>query len=107
MSGWTATLLPEAAVELGAMVADIRARFGRMVGLIETHGLEKVREPHVRHLKGSLWEMRMTGWDGIARAIYVTATTRRVVVVRVFSKKTQKTPARELRFAERRAEEVV
>jgi phage-related protein len=49
----------------------------------------------------------MTGWDGIARAIYVTATTRRVVVVRVFSKKTQKTPARELRFAERRAEEVV
>jgi len=99
--------LPEAAVELGAMAADIRARFGRIVGLIETHGLEKVREPHVRHLKGSLWEMRMTGWDGIARAIYVTATTRRVVVVRVFSKKTQKTPARELRFAERRAEEVV
>jgi phage-related protein len=107
MSGWTVTLLPEAAVELGAMPADIRARFGRIVGLIETHGLERVHEPHVRHLTGSLWEMRMIGRDGIARAIYITAASRRVVVVRVFSKKTQKTPARELRLAERRAREVV
>ena len=107
MSRWTVTLLSAAAIELAAMPGDIRARFGRIVGLIETHGLEKVREPHVRHLKGPLWEMRMTGRDGIARAIYVTATARRAVVVRVFSKKTQKTPARELRLAERRAEEVV
>ena len=60
--------MPEAAVELAAMPGDIRARFGRIVGLIETHGLEKVREPHVRHLKGSLWEMRMTGRDGIGGA---------------------------------------
>ncbi|MBC7856752.1 MAG: type II toxin-antitoxin system RelE/ParE family toxin, partial [Pirellulaceae bacterium] len=36
--------------------------------------------------------MRIKGKDGISRAIYVTAASRRVVVVRVFIKKTQKTP---------------
>jgi phage-related protein len=49
----------------------------------------------------------MTGRDGIARAIYVTATGRRVVVVRVFIKKTQKTPKHELELARRRALEVI
>ncbi len=34
----------------------------------------------------------MKGKDGVARAIYVTATGERVVVVHVFVKKTQKTP---------------
>jgi hypothetical protein len=41
----------------------------------------------------TLWELRLTGRDGIARALYVTAIGRRVVVVRAFVKKTQKTPA--------------
>ena len=38
------------------------------------------------------WELRLTGRDRIARALYVTAIGRRVVVVRAFVKKTQKTP---------------
>ena len=98
--------MPVAATELEAMPADIRARFGRIANLIETHGLEQVREPHIKHLKGRLWEMRMTGRDGIVRALYVAAAERRVVVVRLFTKKTQKTPAREIRLVERRAKEV-
>ena len=63
-------------------------------------------EPHVKHLEGKVWEIRMTGKDGIARALYVTATGRRVVVVHVFLEKTQKTPRREIDIALRRAEEV-
>ena len=51
--------------------------------------------------------MRLTGRDGIARAIYVTAIGRRVVVVRVFVKKTQKIPRWEIELARKRAEEVV
>ena len=61
----------------------------------------------VKHLEGKLWELRMTGRDGISRAIYVTATRRRVVVVRVFIKKTQQTPERELRLARERAKGVI
>ena len=48
----------------------------------------------------------MKGRDGIARAIYVTATRERVVVVHAFEKKTQKTPARALEIARERAKEV-
>jgi hypothetical protein len=28
------------------------------------HGLERIGEPHVKHLEGRLWEMRMEGKDG-------------------------------------------
>jgi phage-related protein len=48
----------------------------------------------------------LTGRDGIARALYVTAIGRRVVVVRAFAKKTQKTPRAEIELALRRAKEV-
>jgi phage-related protein len=44
--------------------------------------------------------------DGIARAAYVTATGKRVVIVHVFGKKTQKTPRREIQLALQRAKDV-
>ena len=94
----------KAAIE--ALPGDIRARFERIVNLIQTHGLERMREPYLRHLEGEVWEMRMKGNDGIARAAYVTATGHRVVVVHVFVKKTRKTPRREIETALRRAKEV-
>ncbi len=92
--------------ELEALPADMKARFRRIVELIQNYGLEQMREPHVRHLDGAVWEMRMKGRDGISRAIYVTARSRRVVVVRVFVKKTQQTPRREINIAMQRAREV-
>lgn len=93
--------------ELEALPKDIIASFLRITRLIEANGLEKVHEPYIKHLEGPLWEMRMKGRDGIARAAYVTATGRRVVVVRVFLKKTQKTPRREIELALKRAKEVL
>jgi phage-related protein len=92
--------------ELESLPNDIKASFLRIARLIQTHGLQRVHEPYVKHLEGRLWEMRMKGRDGIARAIYVTAMGRRVVVLRVFAKKTQKTPRSELELALRRAREV-
>jgi phage-related protein len=50
--------------------------------------------------------MRITGKDGISRAIHITAKGRRVVVVRVFVKKSQKTPRGEIVLALERAKEV-
>ena len=92
--------------ELEVLPVDMKARFRRIVELIQGYGLEQMREPHVKHLEGPLWEMRMKGKDGISRAIYVTARGRRVVVVRVFVKKTQKTPRHEIDLALERAKEV-
>jgi phage-related protein len=104
---WAVEFLDEGvAADLSAMPADIRASFRRIVELIGALGLERVREPYVRHLEGPVWEMRMKGRDGIARAAYVTAGGRRIVIVHVFAKKTQRTPRREIETALRRAKEV-
>ena len=90
---------------LDSLPLDIRASFQRIVELIQAHGLERVREPYLKHLEGPLWEMRLKGKSGIARAIYVTATGMRIVVVHVVIKKTQKTPGREIKQALRKAKE--
>jgi phage-related protein len=104
---WTVHVLNQNVVaELEALPADMRARFARIVELIEGHGLEKLREPLVKHLDKELWEIRVSGRDGISRAIYVTASGMRVIVVRVFTKKSQKTPPREIRLARQRAKEI-
>lgn len=92
--------------ELEALPMDMRARFARIIELIEGHGLEKLREPLVKHLDKELWEIRVSGRDGISRAIYVTASGMRVIVVRVFIEKSQKTPPREIRLARQRAKEI-
>ncbi|MGO9472116.1 MAG: type II toxin-antitoxin system RelE/ParE family toxin, partial [Rhodomicrobium sp.] len=71
---WTVETLNAAVdAELEALPADLRARFVRIAGMIEALGLEKVGNPHVDHIEGALWEIRMKGADGIARALYVTA----------------------------------
>lgn len=76
--GWVVeTMGPVVDAELEALPADMRARFVHIVSLIETFGL------------------------------YVTAKPKRVVVARVFVKKTQKTPGAELKMALRRAKAVL
>lgn len=96
----------DAMAELRALPRDMQAMFERIVVMIEANGLERMREPYVRHVEGKLWEMRLTGRDGIARSLYVTASGRRVVVLRTFVKKTQKAPRREIRLALERAKDV-
>ena len=59
---------------------------------IESVALPNVKEPHVLHVRGQLWEIRLKGKAGIARARYMTAKDQRVVIVRAFIKKTEKTP---------------
>jgi len=73
---------------------------------LQAVGLERVHEPYIKHIEDRIWEMRLRGRGGIARALYVTATGRRVVIPRVFAKKTQKTPRREIELARQRAKEV-
>jgi hypothetical protein len=55
--------------EVEALPDDMRARLARIAQLIEHHGLERVGEPHVKHVEGPLWEIRLKGRSGIARAL--------------------------------------
>jgi phage-related protein len=92
--------------EIVALPKDMRARLVRISELIEAVGFQSLPHDTVKHLGGKLWEIRVKAASGISRAIYVTATGQRVVIVRVFVKKTQKTPRRELELARERAKEV-
>jgi phage-related protein len=104
---WEVEILNETVgAEIIALPADIQARFLRLADRIRIAGLHSLGEPHVRRLEGKLWEMRLTGRDGIARALYVTALGQRVVVVRAFVKKTQNTPRSEIALALSRAKEI-
>ena len=69
-------------------------------------GPHKVGLPHVRPLEKKLWELRLKGKDNIARSIYVLASGRKLVILRTFIKKTQKTPPGELKIAYMRLKEV-
>ena len=68
--------------------------------------MERLPAKYTQHLRDEIWEFRLKGKDGIARALYVTAHGQRIVVVRVFSKKTQRTPPREIKLALKRAKEL-
>ncbi len=71
----------------------------RVFKLIRTYGLENVKMPHVRHLTGKLWEIRVKDQNQIARSLYVTLSGKRVAVTRVFIKKTSQTPPKEIKLA--------
>lgn len=100
------TLNAVVVAELEALEPTLRAKFLHIAELLETFGPHQVREPYVKPLGNKLWEIRMKGRSGIARAIYVTATGSRIVVLHAFVKKTQKTPRSAIELALKRAEEV-
>ncbi|HDK02468.1 MAG TPA: type II toxin-antitoxin system RelE/ParE family toxin [Gammaproteobacteria bacterium] len=104
---WTVeTLNAVVDVELDALPVSLRARLARIVDLIKAVGLEHVHEPHVAHIEGKLWEIRAKAREGIARAIYITVTGQRVIILHAFVKKKPKTPAGDLNLARRRLREV-
>ena len=104
---WRVEVLNRSVVEeLDGLPPDMRAKLDHIIGLIEELGLHQVREPYIKPLRDKLWEMRMTGRDGIARAIYVTAKERRIVILHAFRKKTRRTPEAAIRTALSRMREM-
>ncbi len=63
-------------------------------------------EPHTKAVKNGLFELRLKDAEGIARVFYCTQVRRRIVMLRSFLKKTNRTPARELDTAMSRLREV-
>ena len=103
---WTVETVAVVDAEIAALPVPLRARLVRLLETVENVGLEALRAPHVKHLDGKLWELRVRAAGGRARGIYVTATGRRVVVLHVFAKKSRKTPSRALATARERLQQV-
>ena len=107
MLSWTVEMTEAAELELSELPADMQARFLHIAGMLEELGPQRVGMPHVRPLEDKLWEMRMKGRDGIARAVYFSAVGRRLLVIRIFVKKTETTPRQEIALARERMRKVI
>jgi phage-related protein len=92
--------------EIEALPPLLNARLIRLMEMVENVGLEQMREPHVKHVEGKIWELRAKAAEGIARAFYITVTGRRVVILHAFVKKSDKTPRGALEIARNRMKEV-
>ncbi len=107
MADWAVEVLNDTVeAELLSLPKDMQARFLKISELLESFGPQRLGLPHVRALGEKLWEMRLTGRDGIGRALYTAAAGRRLIVVHVFVKKAQNTPRRAIDLALKRLREI-
>jgi len=76
-------------------LTDLMLEFGSNLGI-----------PHTKAIESGLFELRVKGKEGIARVFYCTKIGKRIVMLHVFIKKTQKTPKKEIKLAMQRMKEV-
>src|SRR5712692_4128872 len=60
----------------------------------------------VKHLRGKIWEIRIAGASGRYHRLLYVVVGRDLVILHAFTKRTPKTPPRELKLAERRLKEM-
>lgn len=95
----------EAETELAGLPDVVGAKMLRLMEKLE-HDPRKLREPHCKPLRDGLFELTTKGGD-IARGLWVYQTGKRIYVLRIFIKKTPKTPSGEIEMALRRLEEMI
>lgn len=78
-----------------------RARFRWSMEQLRVRNV-RAQYPLVRHLEGDLWELREESSTNIYRIVYFFFTGRRIIFLHGFTKKTRKTPTKELSLAKRR-----
>lgn len=105
-SGWTVGYASKAVrKEMRQQPEAIQADFSQVRQMIEDKGLHRVSSRYKKLVRGKIWEMRLTGRDVIARALYLKRMGTRVIIVRVFTKKTPHIPIHEIELALKRAKE--
>ncbi len=87
-----------------ALPDTLQARYIGLTARMMEHG-PNLGLPHTEALGGGLFELRLKGAEGIARIMFCLVINRQIVVLHAFIKKTQKTPARDLKIARLRMKE--
>ena len=90
--------------EILAMPDGFLSRFVRYAERMEIYGPD-LGMPRTRAMGEGLFELRLNAAEGIARVFYCTVVNRNIVVLHSFTKKTDKTPPRELKVARQRMKE--
>ena len=76
----------------------------RLIDLIRADG-PHLGMPHTRAMRGGLFELRLSGREGIGRLFFCTAVNRQIIFLHGFIKKSERTPLRELEKARQRLKE--
>lgn len=91
---------------LDTLQKQTQSKVLRIFHNIEDYGLQSVI-PHIKKLSGTpFWEIRVLGQDSI-RIIYVVAVEYQILVLHGFSKKTQRTPLKELEIVKKRYQQAL
>ena len=70
----------------------------RDIDVLQKYGTA-LTEPHVKHISGKLWELRIKSASDISRIFYFIPIGKNIVLLHGFVKKTQKTSNREIEIA--------
>lgn len=81
-------------------------KFDFKKGLLENKG-PSLRKPHTSPLSDGIFELKFKGEEGQIRILFFFWHRGQIVFLHGFVKKTQKTPAKELRIAKQRKLEIV
>ena len=97
---WTMEFLDERVeAEYDEFSIETKAKIKHIRELIGSVGLTGVGLPYVVHLQGDIWEIRSEAKDGWGRCLYCTKKGKKIILLRCFIKKGNKTPPREIRLA--------
>ncbi|MBT9547964.1 MAG: type II toxin-antitoxin system RelE/ParE family toxin [Candidatus Sericytochromatia bacterium] len=91
--------------DIEAWPDPILADYARIIELLMQYG-PQLGLPHSRAMGNGLFELRARGKEGMGRAFYCYKKGQKIIVLHSFIKKTQKTPERELKIAQKRLKEV-
>lgn len=91
--------------EIRSLPAGVQAKLIRQLDKLRTNPTA-LREPNSKPLPYGLFEIRTVGLIH-TRGIYVYQREKTIFLLRVFVKKTQKTPTAELRLALKRQQEML
>ena len=81
-------------------------RFLEVLTEVESCGLDAARMIF-KPIEGKIWEIKFRSVSGGFRVLYVLLTKETMVWLHAFQKKTQKTPAKDLKLAFSRMKEVL
>ncbi len=88
--------LPNGLLARYLRITDLMLEFGSNLGM-----------PHTRFIEDGLIELRIKSKEGIARVFYCTLIGKRIVMLHLFIKKSNKIPKKEIQIAKNRMKKVL
>ena len=78
-----------------------QAQIAKKLNLLAAMG-PSLRGPHVKHVRGKIWELRLRPEGTPLRILYFFSQKGQIILLHGFKKSSRKTPAREIEDAESR-----